>query len=173
MGSRTLPLAHRDVYDVRGVTPAACRALGLRGPSPASEGPSSPPCPTVWSRDPVSTTVVSTVRFESAHFLPHVPPDHKCRRVHGHSYRCEIHVTGPVDAQLGWVADFAEIRRAFEPIRKRIDHHLLNEIEGLENPTSEVLARWIWDRVAGDLPGLVAVEVRETCTSGCTYRGED
>lgn len=134
-------------------------------------GPSWTASLTVWSPDPVSTTVVSTVRFESAHFLPHVPPDHKCRRVHGHSYRCEIHVTGPVDPQLGWVADFAEIRRAFEPIRKRIDHHLLNEIEGLENPTGERIAAWIWQELAPALPGLSRLVVYETESSFVIYTG--
>lgn len=120
---------------------------------------------------PVSTTVVSTVRFESAHFLPHVPSDHKCRRVHGHSYRCEIHVTGPVDPQLGWVADFAEIRRAFEPIRRRIDHNLLNEIEGLENPTGERIAAWIWEELAPSLRGLTRLVVYETESSFVIYTG--
>jgi 6-pyruvoyltetrahydropterin/6-carboxytetrahydropterin synthase len=119
----------------------------------------------------VSTTVVSTVRFESAHFLPHVPPDHKCRRMHGHSYRCEIHVTGPVDERLGWVADFAEIRRVFEPIRKRIDHHLLNEIEGLDNPTGEHIAAWIWRELAPSLPGLSRLVVYETESSFVIYTG--
>jgi 6-pyruvoyltetrahydropterin/6-carboxytetrahydropterin synthase len=129
------------------------------------------PRPEVLSRDPVSTTVVSTVRFESAHFLPHVPPDHKCRRMHGHSYRCEIHVTGPIDERLGWVADFAEIRRVFEPIRKRIDHHLLNEIDGLENPTGERIAAWIWGELAPSLPGLSRLVVYETESSFVIYTG--
>lgn len=119
----------------------------------------------------MSTTVVSTVRFESAHFLPHVPPDHKCRRMHGHSYRCEIHVTGPVDEHLGWVADFAEIRRAFEPLRKRLDHNLLNEIEGLENPTGERIAAWIWRELAPSLPGLTKLVVYETESSFVIHTG--
>lgn len=109
--------------------------------------------------------------FEAAHRLPHVPEGHKCARLHGHSFRVEIHVAGPLDPQLGWVMDFAELKRAFAPLYERLDHHYLNEVEGLENPTSEVLARWIWERLRPDLPGLSKIVVRETCTSGCTYTG--
>ncbi len=111
--------------------------------------------------------------FEAAHRLPHVPPGHKCERLHGHSYRIEIHVRGPVDARTGWVIDFAEIGAAFEPLHERLDHRLLNEIEGLSNPTSEHLARWIWDRLKPRLPSLCRIVVRETCTSGCVYEGPD
>jgi 6-pyruvoyltetrahydropterin/6-carboxytetrahydropterin synthase len=108
--------------------------------------------------------------FEAAHRLPHAPEGHKCRRLHGHSYRVEVHVGGPVDPEAGWVLDFADIAAAFAPLREQLDHHYLNEVPGLANPTSEVLAQWIWDRLAGLLP-LRAVVVRETCTSGCVYRG--
>lgn len=111
--------------------------------------------------------------FESAHRLPNVARDHKCARLHGHSFRCEVHVSGKVDATTGWVVDFADIKRAFEPIHSVLDHNFLNEVEGLANPTSENLARWIWQRLHTALPGLSAVIVRETCTSGCIYRGED
>ncbi len=110
--------------------------------------------------------------FEAAHRLPYVPPGHKCARLHGHSYRVEVHVSGPVDEAAGWVMDFGEIKAAFAPLDDQLDHRYLNEVAGLDNPTSENLARWIWDRLAGSLP-LSAVTVRETCTSGCTYRGED
>ncbi|MEU4570294.1 6-carboxytetrahydropterin synthase QueD [Micromonospora sp. NPDC023956] len=109
--------------------------------------------------------------FEAAHRLPNVPEGHKCARLHGHSYRVAVHVSGDVDPQAGWVMDFGDLKQAFEPVRDRLDHHYLNEVPGLENPTSEVLARWIWDRLADRLP-LSAVSVRETCTSGCVYRGE-
>jgi 6-pyruvoyltetrahydropterin/6-carboxytetrahydropterin synthase len=109
--------------------------------------------------------------FEAAHLLPHVPPDHKCRRLHGHSFRVRITVSGEPDRELGWIVDFADITEAFSPLLHRLDHHYLNEIEGLENPTSEVLARWIWDRLSPGLPLLSRVEVSETCTSGCTYTG--
>lgn len=111
--------------------------------------------------------------FEAAHRLPGVPEDHKCSRLHGHSYRVEVHVTGAVGEDSGWVRDFGDIKSAFKPIEEQLDHYYLNEIPGLENPTSEVLAAWIWDRLAPGLPDLTAVAVRETCTSGCIYRGPD
>jgi 6-pyruvoyltetrahydropterin/6-carboxytetrahydropterin synthase len=110
--------------------------------------------------------------FEAAHRLPRVPEGHKCARLHGHSFQVRISVEGPVDPDLGWVADFADIKAAFQPAYDRLDHYYLNEISGLENPTSENLARWIWEQVAPRLPGLSQVLVRETCTSGCIYRGE-
>lgn len=109
--------------------------------------------------------------FEAAHRLPHVPEGHKCARLHGHSYRIEVRVGGEVGERSGWVVDFAEISAAFKPLHAVLDHHYLNEVPGLENPTSEVLAKWIWDRLAPSLPGLSEVVVRETCTSGCSYRG--
>jgi 6-pyruvoyltetrahydropterin/6-carboxytetrahydropterin synthase len=108
--------------------------------------------------------------FEAAHRLPRVPAGHKCARLHGHSYRVEVQVTGEVGADTGWVLDFADLSEAFRPVREQLDHYYLNDIDGLENPTSEVLARWIWDRLVATLP-LSAVVVRETCTSGCIYRG--
>ncbi|WP_405625026.1 6-carboxytetrahydropterin synthase QueD [Streptomyces sp. NBC_01396] len=110
--------------------------------------------------------------FEAAHRLPRVPDGHKCARLHGHSYKVSVHVEAPVDPNLGWVMDFGDIKRAFKPIDAQLDHYYLNDIEGLENPTSENLARWIWDRMITELPDLSAITVRETCTSGCTYRGE-
>ena len=116
-------------------------------------------------------TVFREFGFEAAHRLPHVPEGHKCARLHGHSFRVEVHVSGPVDPDLGWVVDFARIKEAFAPVHDALDHRYLNEVEGLDNPTSEVLARWIWERLAGTLP-LSKVLVRETCTSGCVYRGE-
>ncbi len=91
--------------------------------------------------------------------------------MHGHSYRCEVHVTGPVDEHMGWVADYAEIRSAFEPIRKRLDHYLLNEIEGLENPTSERIAAWIWRELAPGLPALSKLVLHETEASFVVYTG--
>jgi 6-pyruvoyltetrahydropterin/6-carboxytetrahydropterin synthase len=109
--------------------------------------------------------------FEAAHRLPNVPPEHKCARLHGHSFRAEVHVSGTVGKDTGWVIDFAEIKSAFGPLEKMLDHHYLNEIPGLENPTSENIARWIWDRLEPTLNGLSTVVVRETCTSGCLYRG--
>ncbi len=111
--------------------------------------------------------------FEAAHRLPNAPPGHKCSRLHGHSFRVAVHVRGPVDSEAGWVMDFGDIKEAVRPLLDRLDHTYLNEIEGLANPTSEELARWIWRRLRPILPGLAQVVVRETCTSGCIYRGED
>ena len=109
--------------------------------------------------------------FEAAHMLPEVPEGHKCRRLHGHSFRAEIHVTGPVD-EKGWVMDFAEITQAWQPLHNVLDHHYLNEVEGLENPTSENIARWIWERLKPELPGLSKITLHETCEAGCIYEGE-
>jgi 6-pyruvoyltetrahydropterin/6-carboxytetrahydropterin synthase len=108
--------------------------------------------------------------FEAAHRLPNVPDGHKCARLHGHSFRVEVYVVGEVGAASGWVMDFADIKQAFAPLAEQLDHRYLNEVPGLDNPTSEVLARWIWHGLADQLP-LCAVVVRETCTSGCIYRG--
>lgn len=110
--------------------------------------------------------------FEAAHLLPNVPEDHKCRRLHGHSYTARIFVEGELDPQLGWVTDFSDIKRAYQPIREQLDHYYLNDIIGLENPTAENIARWIWDRLKPELPILSKIEIDETCTSGCVYRGE-
>ena len=122
--------------------------------------------------DPVAMEIFKEFSIEAAHWLPNVPEGHKCRRMHGHSFQIQVHVEGPVDLQLGWVMDFAEIKAAFAPIEERIDHYCLNEVPGLENPTSENLARWIWRELGPALPLLSKVSVRETCTSGCVYRGD-
>jgi 6-pyruvoyltetrahydropterin/6-carboxytetrahydropterin synthase len=112
------------------------------------------------------------VTFEAAHRLPHVPPGHKCARLHGHSFRIRLVVRGPVDPHTGWLMDFGDIKAAWAPLDAQLDHYYLNDIPGLENPTSEVLAKWIWERLTPTLPQLHAVQVHETCTSGCEYRGE-
>lgn len=104
--------------------------------------------------------------FEAAHSLPNVPTGHKCAGIHGHSFRVRIYVTGPVCPRMGWVVDFADIKRAFAPLMALLDHSDLNGI--LENPTSENLAVWIWDRL--QLEGLSAVELSETASSGCIHR---
>jgi 6-pyruvoyltetrahydropterin/6-carboxytetrahydropterin synthase len=111
--------------------------------------------------------------FEAAHRLPNVPSDHKCARLHGHSFQVRVSVDGPVGERTGWVMDFAELKAAFRPVYDQLDHRYLNEIDGLENPTSENLARWIWRELSSNLAGLSEIEVRETCTTGCIYRGED
>lgn len=111
-------------------------------------------------------------QIEAAHYLPNLPEEHKCRRMHGHSFSIEVHVAGDPDPELGWVMDFADIKAAFQPLFDRLDHRLLNDIEGLENPTSENLARWIWRRLDGKLPGLSKVVVQETCNAGCVFTGD-
>ena len=109
--------------------------------------------------------------FEAAHRLPYAPEGHKCRRLHGHSFQVEVICEGPVDPKTGWLIDFADIKRAFEPLHERLDHNYLNEIEGLENPTAEKLADWIWKRLKPCLPLLVEVVISETCTASCRYCG--
>ena len=116
--------------------------------------------------------IVKAITFEAAHRLPNVPDGHKCARLHGHSFEVELRIEGPVDAHTGWVLDFDDLKRAFEPLHATLDHHYLNEVPGLENPTSENIARWIWERIVTSLPGLIEVTVKETCTSRCTYRGK-
>jgi 6-pyruvoyltetrahydropterin/6-carboxytetrahydropterin synthase len=110
--------------------------------------------------------------IEAAHWLPNVPVGHKCGRMHGHSFQIQVHVRGPVDPHLGWVMDFAEIKAAFASVEEQIDHRCLNEVPGLENPTSENLARWIWIQLWPALPALSKIIVQETCSSGCVYAGE-
>lgn len=117
------------------------------------------------------TEIFREFTFEAAHRLPHVPEGHKCGRLHGHSYRVAVSVEGTVRDATGWVMDFADIKAAYAPLDEQLDHHYLNEIEGLDNPTSENLARWIWVHLRPRLPELSQVIVRETCTSGCVYRG--
>jgi 6-pyruvoyltetrahydropterin/6-carboxytetrahydropterin synthase len=111
--------------------------------------------------------------LEAAHRLPNLPATHKCHRLHGHSFRIEVYAEGPVSQPLGWVQDFGEISQAFKPLFDQLDHHYLNEVDGLENPTSENLARWVWARLKPRLPLLSKIVVRETCTAGCVYRGEE
>lgn len=119
----------------------------------------------------MSTTLFKEFQFEAAHYLPNVPAGHKCGRLHGHSFLVRLEITGEVDAHTGWVMDFAELKAAFKPLYNRLDHYYLNDIPGLENPTSEVLAKWIWDQMKPQLPLLSAVMIKETCTAGCVYRG--
>lgn len=117
--------------------------------------------------------IFKEVSFEAAHKLPNVPKGHKCGRLHGHSFRAEIHVSGKVDCTTGWVIDFADIKEACRPILDMLDHNYLNEIKGLENPTSEFIARWMWQRLKPVLPQLSKIVLRETCNAGCVYEGND
>lgn len=113
-----------------------------------------------------------TFQFEAAHQLPNVPADHKCARLHGHSFRVEVVVAGECDPRLGWLMDYADISEAFKPLLDQLDHYYLNEIPGLENATSENLAKWIWDRLKPKVPLLTEIAVAETCMSRCIYRGQ-
>jgi 6-pyruvoyltetrahydropterin/6-carboxytetrahydropterin synthase len=112
-----------------------------------------------------------TFQIEAAHRLPNVPTGHKCARLHGHSWSIEVAIEGPVGEDTGWVMDYADLKAAFQPIHDRIDHNYLNEIPGLENPTSERLAVWLWNELKPRLPLLSELVIAETCTSRCVYRG--
>lgn len=125
------------------------------------------------SENIMKTTIFKDFTFEAAHKLPNVPEGHKCGRLHGHSFNARVELTGDVDNATGWVVDFADVKSALKPTIDALDHHYLNDISGLENPTSEVLARWLFVAAAEALSGLcrvVSVTVKETCTCGATYR---
>src|SRR4029077_18070743 len=121
----------------------------------------------------VTLELRKTFQFEAAHLLPRLPENHKCRRLHGHSFKVEIAVRGPLEPRLGWVMDYADLSAAFQPLWTQLDHFYLNEIPGLANPTSENIALWIRERLHPVLPGLAEVVVAETCTARCAYRGPD
>jgi 6-pyruvoyltetrahydropterin/6-carboxytetrahydropterin synthase len=112
-------------------------------------------------------------RFEAAHRLPMVPPEHKCARMHGHSFLVEIRIAGAIDPRMGWLVDYADITAVVEPLLKQeLDHRSLNDVPGLENPTSEMLCVWLWKRLKPLLAGLSEITIHETCAARCTYRGE-
>jgi 6-pyruvoyltetrahydropterin/6-carboxytetrahydropterin synthase len=114
-----------------------------------------------------------TFGFEAAHRLPRVPAEHKCARLHGHSWRVDVVVAGEVDPRTGWLLDFGEIQGFVEPLlAAELDHRTLNDVAGLENPTSEVLCAWLWGRLKPRFPALAVIVVHETCTARCTYRGD-
>jgi 6-pyruvoyltetrahydropterin/6-carboxytetrahydropterin synthase len=123
-------------------------------------------------RDRPVVSLTKVFRFEAAHRLPRVPEGHQCARMHGHGFLLEIEVEGPVDPAMGWVMDFADLTAAVKPVLAQLDHSMLNDVDGLENPTSENLVRWIWDRLQPGLPLLTRVGIAETCTARCDYRGE-
>jgi 6-pyruvoyltetrahydropterin/6-carboxytetrahydropterin synthase len=115
--------------------------------------------------------IFKTFTFEAAHRLPNVAPTHKCGRMHGHSYEVTLRLVGPVDPRMGWVRDFGDVSAAWKPLYDRMDHHTLNDLDGLDNPTSENLARWLWRQLVPSLPELTEISVKETATAGCVYRG--
>jgi 6-pyruvoyltetrahydropterin/6-carboxytetrahydropterin synthase len=110
--------------------------------------------------------------FDSAHFLPNVPDGHKCKEMHGHTYRLRVWLEGKPDDKLGWVMDFAELKKAVKPVLDCVDHKCLNNIEGLDNPTCELIAVWIWDQLKPLLPLMQKIELHETPTSGVIYDGK-
>lgn len=116
--------------------------------------------------------LIHEFRFEAAHRLPKVPAGHKCSRLHGHSFKVEIAVSGPVDKETGWFIDFDELYELWRPLHDALDHRYLNEIPGLENPTSEILAAWIWKALKPKLPSLSRVTLFETCEARCEYEGD-
>jgi len=125
---------------------------------------------------PFFSTIVMEIfkefSFEAAHLLPNVAAGHKCGRLHGHSFQVTLYVAGEPGDNSGWIMDFADIKTAFKPVYDRLDHYYLNDIPGLENPTSENIARWIWRELKPALPPLSRIMIRETCTSGCIYSGD-
>jgi 6-pyruvoyltetrahydropterin/6-carboxytetrahydropterin synthase len=110
-------------------------------------------------------------RFEAAHRLPRLPEGHKCFRLHGHSFKFEVKLVGPVNPETGFLIDFGDVDEIVKPVVDQLDHYYLNDIAGLENPTSEVFCGWLWQRLKPGLPMLAAVTVAETCDARCTYRG--
>jgi 6-pyruvoyltetrahydropterin/6-carboxytetrahydropterin synthase len=115
--------------------------------------------------------IYKTFRFEAAHYLPHVPETHKCRNMHGHSYKFTIYVEGKVNPDTGWVVDFHDLKLAVTPIVEELDHQVLNNIKGLENPTAENITIWLWNKIKPLLPQLCKIHLKETETSGCIYKG--
>jgi 6-pyruvoyltetrahydropterin/6-carboxytetrahydropterin synthase len=120
----------------------------------------------------VNVRLVKEYRFEAAHRLPNVPEGHKCARLHGHSFKIELTIEGPVDPRSGWFIDYGELNELWQPLYELLDHRYLNEIPGLENPTSEFLARFIWERLKPKLPVLTRITLFETCDARCEYEGE-
>ncbi len=119
----------------------------------------------------LNVRLVQEFRFESAHRLPKVPEGHKCARLHGHSFKIGVTIAGPVNPETGWLRDFGDVEELWKPLHDALDHRYLNEVPGLENPTSENLAKWIWDRLKPTLPELAQITVFETCDSRCEYAG--
>jgi 6-pyruvoyltetrahydropterin/6-carboxytetrahydropterin synthase len=120
----------------------------------------------------MNVRLVHEFRFEAAHRLPGVPQGHKCSRLHGHSFRVELAIFGPVNEATGWLVDFQTLYDAWKPLHDVLDHNYLNEIPGLENPTSELLSRWVWRRMKPVLPQLTRVTLYETCEARCEYEGD-
>ncbi len=119
----------------------------------------------------MNVRLVHEFKFEAAHRLPRVPAGHKCARLHGHSFKIEVAIAGPVNPETGWFIDFGDLYEAWAPLHEQLDHNYLNDLEGLENPTSEILAKWVWDRLRPTIPSIVRITVHETCDARCEYEG--
>jgi len=130
-----------------------------------------PSAPQLVAIEPVNVRLIHEFKFEAAHRLPKVPAGHKCARLHGHSFKVELSFAGPVNPDTGWFIDFSDLEDAWKPLWQVLDHNYLNEVPGLENPTSEVLSGWIWDRLKPVIPSLDQVTLFETCDARCEYRG--
>ena len=109
--------------------------------------------------------------IESARSIPNLPKTHPCHHIHGHSFKIIISVQGDVNEQNGFVVDFQDIDDAFDPLKKELDHSYLNDIEDLQNPTSENICIWIWNKIQSSLPNIYKIEIRETDSTGCIYKG--
>ena len=116
--------------------------------------------------------VYKKFNIESARSIPNLPKTHPCHHIHGHSFKIIISVKGPVNKQNGFVTDFQDIDDAFSPFKKELDHSYLNDIEGLQNPTSENICIWIWNKIQSSLPNIYKIEIKETDSTGCIYKGE-
>lgn len=166
-----MPLLLQKVFVVTTPSPSSQTAPVILNPqvTPAapSEKPRSLPIVRHFAATP-TTEIRKEFTFEAAHRLPNVPDGHKCKRLHGHSFRVTIAVRGPVDAQLGWIVDFSDLKDAWAPLHTVLDHNFLNDVEGLENPTSENLAAWILQRIDVKNAAIHSITVSETCTSACT-----
>jgi 6-pyruvoyltetrahydropterin/6-carboxytetrahydropterin synthase len=119
----------------------------------------------------MNAEIIQEFTFEAGHYLPAVPEGHPCQRIHGHSYRVEVHVLGPIQPDTGWVLDFHDLEAAVQPVIDQLDHRLLNEIPGLPNPTAECIGAWIWEKLHPVLPGLTSIVVWETSTARAVIRG--
>jgi len=116
------------------------------------------------------TRITKSFTIDAAHWLPNVPEEHKCGRLHGHTYKIIIGVEGDVTPDTGWIVDYNEIKAAFEPLLTKMDHFCLNEIPGLENPTAEVMAEWIFKQISKTLPQVSDITVCETPTTEAIYK---
>lgn len=123
-------------------------------------------------RGTMQAEIIKTFEFDAAHCLEGVPEAHKCRRLHGHSYRVDVHVTGEVDPKVGWVMDFGDLKKIVAPVLEELDHRYLNDLPGLELCTAEMIAKYLFDRLKVGLPKLSAITVWESATARCVYRGQ-